>query len=114
MPGGLPMSCFRIACACLIVTALTAVAEEPPKSAKEYLERAKARADKREFDAAAADFTEAIRLDPKQAKAFYGRGYVHWDRGDFDKAIADFTEAIRLDSKDPDARAARGGCLERK
>jgi tetratricopeptide (TPR) repeat protein len=51
---------------------------------------------KREYDRAIADLSEAIRLDPKNAKAFYARGLA-WDaKKEYDKALADLGEAIRL------------------
>jgi tetratricopeptide (TPR) repeat protein len=51
------------------------------------------------FDAAIADYTEAIRLDPKSVNAYNGRAGAYADNRNFDKAIADSTEAIRLDPK---------------
>ena len=51
------------------------------------------------FDKAAADYNEVIRLNPKDADAYRSRGVAYRDKGDLDKAIADYTEAIRLDPK---------------
>ena len=56
--------------------------------------------DKKQFDKAIADYTEAIRLDPRGASAYAGRADAWRCARDYDKAIADYTEAIRLDPKD--------------
>jgi tetratricopeptide (TPR) repeat protein len=49
---------------------------------------------------AAADFTQAIRLDPKHAPSYRGRGISFLVTREYEKAVADFTRAIRLDPKD--------------
>ena len=54
---------------------------------------------KKEYDKAIADYTEAIRLDPKFVIAYYNRGVAWRKKKECDKAIADYTEAIRLDPK---------------
>jgi tetratricopeptide (TPR) repeat protein len=64
--------------------------------------------EKGDFEKAATEFTEAIRLDPKSAVAYFNRGNCHASGNDFDGAIADWSEAIRLDPKDPDAYDNRG------
>jgi tetratricopeptide (TPR) repeat protein/predicted small secreted protein len=53
-------------------------------------------AQKRVYEQAIADFTEAIRLDPGNAVAYRERGAVYALRGDTDKGIADHNQAIRL------------------
>ena len=53
--------------------------------------------DKKDYDKAIDDFTDAIRIDPKYATAYYNRGLVWKAKGDNDKAMADYDEAIRLD-----------------
>src|SRR5262249_42564790 len=62
----------------------------------------------KEWKAAIADFTEAIRLDPKSLTGYGSRGIARSELGDLDGAIADFTEAIRLDPKKTDAYSNRG------
>ena len=63
------------------------------------LNRGRAWSDKKEYDKAIADYSEAIRLDPKYALAYYNRGSPGSRKKEYDKAIADYTEAIRLDPK---------------
>ena len=55
--------------------------------------------EKKDYDAAIAAFTEAIRLDPTNAEAYCNRGRAHGMKGEYDRTISDCTEAIRLDPK---------------
>jgi len=49
------------------------------------------------YDAAIADFDQAIQLEPAKFPAAYSdRGIAYRRKGDFTKAIADYTEAIRV------------------
>ena len=61
-----------------------------------------------EFDRAAADFTEAIRLKPDDAAARYGRATAYIALGDYAGAIADFDAQIQLDPGDPYSFNGRG------
>jgi tetratricopeptide (TPR) repeat protein len=60
------------------------------------------------FDQAAADFTDAIRLNPKLSEAYAGRGFAYLRKGEPQKAITDLTEAIRLDANSQYAYYSRG------
>ncbi len=73
---------------------------EPQKhlmSAKSYVMRGLARAEKNKTDEAIDDFTEAIIPRPRSsAPAFRASGAVlRADKNEYDKAIADYDEAIR-------------------
>ena len=84
------------------------------QSTHAYNNRGFARADKKEYDKAIADFSEAIRLDPKDATAYYNRGIAWAGKNEYDKAIADYSEAIRLDPKDASAYINRGAAWSYK
>jgi YidC/Oxa1 family membrane protein insertase len=56
-------------------------------------------AERRDYDRAIADYSEAIRLYPKNARVYNNRGVVYRAKNDYDRAIADYDEAIRLDPK---------------
>ena len=62
-----------------------------------YLGRAMIYAERREFDRAIVEYTEAIGLDPKLDVAYNNRGLIFADRQEYEKAIADFGKAIELD-----------------
>jgi tetratricopeptide (TPR) repeat protein len=59
--------------------------------------------DKRDFEKAIDDFTEALRLDPRYVPALLHRAACYAHKGEPDKAIADCTEVIRLDDKNAKA-----------
>ncbi len=69
---------------------------------------------KRDYDAAIASFTEAMRIDPKDANAYSSRGIAYEGKGDMDKALADYSEAIRIDPKSALAFYNRGIAYARK
>jgi tetratricopeptide (TPR) repeat protein len=51
------------------------------------------------YDAALANFDQAILLNRNFAEAYDSRGEVHASKGDYTRAIADYNEALRLDLK---------------
>jgi lipoprotein NlpI len=63
---------------------------------------------KGDFDAAIADFDQAIRLYPNYKYAFISRCAVHNIKGDFDRAIADCDRAAQLDPEDARVYRNRG------
>ena len=66
---------------------------------RRILNRAWAHLTAGEFDAAIADYTEAIRLDPKNAEAYYNRGTAYVGKGDSFRANADSAKAQELGHK---------------
>lgn len=85
------------------------------EDARAYRLRGAGHLQKEEYDAAIADFTEAIRLDPKNAAGWQLRGRARYDKcvasgassDEVDDSVGDFTEAIRLDAKRAAAYAER-------
>ena len=67
----------------------------------EALERGNAAADRKDYDTAISEFTEAIRLDPQSDGAYHGRASAYADKGEYARAVADYNEAIRLAPDDP-------------
>ena len=97
------MNTFKCRSVVLIVVLLLPNVAASADAAKEVYEKGKASFGKRDYDAAIAAFSEAIRLNPTNVEAYCDRGNAYSFRGlaharnlDFDKATADFTEAIRL------------------
>src|SRR5215211_3461274 len=66
------------------------------------------------YEAAIANYNEAIRLDPKSAQLFINRGNAYKNKRDHDRAIADFNDAIRLDPKSALAFRDRGDAYTNK
>src|SRR5579864_2980449 len=108
--GGPPMSKHNsmvfILGSLLVLTILGA--SDEPKDADAYCKRGDSWLEKREYDKAIADYTEALRLDPKLVKAYYNRAVAWSEKADYDRAIADFTEALRLEPDKPDTLNGRG------
>lgn len=52
--------------------------------------------DKKEYDKAIADYSEAIRLDPENGIAYGNRGDAWADTGEYDKAISDYDLALKF------------------
>jgi len=65
------------------------------KLAQAYAGRGRAFANKRDFDRAIADLSEAIRIDPKLPRAYSNRALVYIKKREFTLAVADFDQAIR-------------------
>jgi uncharacterized caspase-like protein len=63
---------------------------------------------KKDYDKAIAEYTQAIQLDSNYARAYQGRGDAYDEKGDYDRAIADLTQAIRLDPNFANAYIIRG------
>jgi ABC-type multidrug transport system ATPase subunit len=64
--------------------------------------------DRKDYDGAIAQYTEALGLQPDNAEAHFNRGIAYRHKGDNDRAIADYTEAIRLEPDDAEAYYNRG------
>jgi len=71
------------------------------RSGLEYL-------NKKDYNRAITEFTQAIRLNANYAEAFNNRGNAYSAKFDYDLAIADFTQAIRLEPNNAEAYSNRG------
>jgi tetratricopeptide (TPR) repeat protein len=69
---------------------------------------------KRDYDAAIADFDAALKLSPNDAQIYRNRGSSYTNKGSFDAAIADLTEAIRLEPANAISYNNRGTAFLRK
>jgi tetratricopeptide (TPR) repeat protein len=90
-------SCTRGNSACIIIgLCLSTVSCSSDRSYEKFKQGDQALAGAN-FDAAIADFTEAIRLAPNTPMSHVGRGQALRAKGLLDQALADYDEAIRLD-----------------
>lgn len=53
----------------------------------------------KEYEAAVAEFTRAIRISPYLAEAYGGRGAAYAGLGDVERALADYDRAIQYDPR---------------
>ena len=79
-----------------------------PIDATGFDDRAFAFLNKREFDRAAADFGEVIKLNPKDAGAYNDRATAYKLKGDLDHALADVYQALAIDPNFTDGYNNRG------
>jgi tetratricopeptide (TPR) repeat protein len=73
-----------------------------------YTNRGIAWSDKKDYDHAIADFSDAIRINAQDAGALYNRGNAWYNKKDYDRAIADYDEAIRINPQKASVYYDRG------
>jgi tetratricopeptide (TPR) repeat protein len=73
-----------------------------------YNNRGIAHANKRQFDLAIADYTQALTVDPSNEAAFNNRAARFLVKRDYRQAIADYSETIKLDKDAIGAYWGRG------
>ena len=85
----------------------TGMIEAQPRVAGHHLRLAAARAERGEYEKAAADCTEAIRLDPGNVAAHYCRATVRHLGKLYDAALKDYAATVRLAPDHPGAHSGR-------
>jgi Tfp pilus assembly protein PilF len=76
--------------------------------AHQYLSRGVERRLKDDYDAALADFAEALKIDKKYSDAFFNRCSIYNFKKDYDSAVTECSQAIKL-GPSADATLASGG-----
>ncbi|MFP3043153.1 tetratricopeptide repeat protein [Treponema primitia] len=69
---------------------------------------------RKEYDTAIREYTEAIKLNPNYMEAYNDRGMAYRAKGDNDRAIADYTQAIRINPNYALVYVNRGVAYENK
>jgi tetratricopeptide (TPR) repeat protein len=82
--------------------------KQTKQKAEASFERGNTHYEKKEYDLAIKEFTEAIRLDPNFVLAYCTRGNSYFRKEEYDLTIKDLTEAIRLDPTNTSAYTTRG------
>jgi Tfp pilus assembly protein PilF len=78
--------------------------------ARQYLSRGAERRSNEDYDAALADFAEALKVDKKYADAYYNRCAIFNFKKQYDPAITECSQAIKLG---PSADATVAGAGQR-
>lgn len=74
----------------------------------EHLERARAHAQRGEYECAVHECTTALQLNPNSAPAHVGRGEVYRLKGDYPQALENYNAALRVEPGNSQALLARG------
>src|SRR5687768_17445347 len=86
----LPMTKFHLTCAVFLLLPVIAFADASGRrlaDASSYNKRGVVYSNRKEYDRAIADFTEAIRLNPREALFYNNRGRIYSNRREYDRAI---------------------------
>ena len=67
-----------------------------PDSAQGYRIRGNAKYDNGHYEAAIADYNEALRINPDDFKVYNNRGLAKRNLGQYEAAISDYNEALRI------------------
>jgi tetratricopeptide (TPR) repeat protein len=82
------------------------------KRADDLVNRGNAHADKKEYDRAIADFTQAIELDPQNAYAYNSRADTLREVGKAAEGLPDAEKALKLDSNNAEFWDTRAQIFE--
>lgn len=103
---------------CLSLLAVAAAFAQPADQLKRASDLFKSGVDKyerRQYDAAIADYSEYLKIRPAVATAWFNRALAYKQRADattskqdYERADADFTQAIKLNANDADYWLNRG------
>src|SRR5436190_20832954 len=103
MTNKLTMSVLVLVCILLV-----AVVNTQAQTAQEFYDRGNDAVETGNYDKAAADYTQGIKLDPNNAWAYFYRGALYHKNGNYDRAIADFTKSSQIDPTDAQVYYYRG------
>jgi tetratricopeptide (TPR) repeat protein len=87
----------------LFSCASTQQKQDESRDAKFYNNRGIAFGEKRQYDQAISDFTQAIAINPGYNKAYNNRGIVYRLKGQYHQAISDFNKAMAINPLDAEA-----------
>ncbi len=91
-----------------IILKWDALIQADPNNPDNYFGRGKAWAQRRQYELASNDFSEAIRIEPNFPESLNNRCFLRAVMGQLEGALSDCTEAIRLRKDYADALDSRG------
>jgi tetratricopeptide (TPR) repeat protein len=89
----------------------TRLIEKDLRDVAAYYNRGIAQEEKKDYDAAIADYTRVIEIHPEVA-AYSNRGYAYMHKRDYDRAFADYASAIATDAGYADTYFNRGNAYD--
>ncbi|MFN6527968.1 tetratricopeptide repeat protein [Nostoc sp. ChiSLP03a] len=78
------------------------------QSAEDFISLGGAKADKKDYKGAIANYNQALQINPNHPDAYYRRGAAYNELKDYPAAFKDFEQVIRLTPKNAIAYAYRG------
>ncbi len=78
------------------------------RKAEDFISLGGAKANKKDYQGAIADYTQALQISPNNPDAYYRRGYIYNNIKNYQAALEDFNQVVRLSPKNTSAYAYRG------
>ncbi|MEH2285271.1 MAG: tetratricopeptide repeat protein [Nostoc sp.] len=104
-----PIFSVGIAASVIGIAVLLGFANSSPEmQVNNLLSQGQDKLDRRDYQGASQDYTEAIKIAPKNIKAYIKRGHARHFLKDYQAAIKDYTQAIQIAPKNVDAYIKRG------
>src|SRR3982074_2042224 len=88
-----------IAVAALLIAANGTLQAKRKGGGGDHMAKGAELAQQKQYDAAVAEFTQAIEADPKDPRTYTNRGTAYRASGKFAEAMADFSKAIEVAPK---------------
>ena len=79
-----------------------------------YIDRGQGYSERRQYDQAISDYTQALEINPRYAEAYYNRGNAHGKKDLIDQAILDYTKALEVNPRYAEAYYNRGNAHGKK
>ena len=81
--------------------------QAPVNFAKDHFDKGELFRERKDWDIAILEYTEAIKFDPNYVAAYHSRGSAYLAKSDYDQAIVDYSTVIRLNPNHIDAYLGR-------
>ena len=78
------------------------------RKAEDFISLGGAKANRKDYQGAIADYTQAVQISPNNPDAYYQRGVANNQLNNYQAALEDFNQVLRLSPKNTFAYAQRG------